>query len=227
MNPRRLLGKLNTRGARTDIERGDGRARIDASDVAGALGMMRERLGRDVMLMLWSPGSADLTRAEVLGVIAERMYAEVVAQRQRITDAQLELFLHKTRIGLRHPNEGESRLLYELDAKVTARKRVAWPMDPGMLARIREAALDEMIEPNHCATCKGLGELMLDGRVVECEACDGRGHAPISDRKRADRVGRDESTYRLTWRGAYEFAHAVLAQAERRAARELAERLGA
>ncbi len=65
--------------------------------------------------------------------------------------------------------------------------------------------------------CRGVGEGVHGVR--------GSGAVPASDRRRAAALGRDESTYRTTWRGLYEWLLERMGVAERQAATQLQEAL--
>ncbi len=69
------------------------------------------------------------------------------------------------------------------------------------------------------------GERRVGALVKVCTACGGSGAVPASDRKRAAALGRDESTYRTTWRGLYEWLLERMGVAERQAATQLQEAL--
>ncbi|MFH7416657.1 hypothetical protein, partial [Pseudomonas syringae group genomosp. 7] len=58
--------------------------------------------------------------------------------------------------------------------------------------------------------------------LVPCKVCGGSGLGPVSDRRRAAAIGRDESTYRERWRGVYEWLLDRMSEAEQEAAAALA-----
>ncbi|MDD0910508.1 hypothetical protein LOD75_11370, partial [Xylella fastidiosa subsp. multiplex] len=94
-----------------------------------------------------------------------------------------------------------------------------------MLPVLVAAVVDELSTPQLCPCCHGQGERRVGALVKVCTACGGSGAVPASDRKRAAAIGRDESTYRTTWRGLYEWLLERMGVAERQAATQLQEAL--
>ncbi|MBE0269919.1 hypothetical protein G3H82_11310, partial [Xylella fastidiosa subsp. multiplex] len=94
-----------------------------------------------------------------------------------------------------------------------------------MLPVLVAAVVDELSTPQLCPCCHGRGERRVGALVKVCTACGGSGAVPASDRKRAAAIGRDESTYRTTWRSLYEWLLDRMGAAERQAATQLQEAL--
>lgn len=63
-----------------------------------------------------------------------------------------------------------------------------------------------------------------DLRVV-CKGCSGYGTVPVSVRRRASALGRDESTYRERWRAVYEWMLQKCSEAEQEAGSHFARAL--
>jgi len=87
------------------------------------------------------------------------------------------------------------------------------------------AVIREIGHRSLCGGCGGRGQLTAGELVVVCQSCGGHGVTPMSDRKRAAAIGRDESTYRERWRGVYEWMLSRMSDAESRAAQQLAAAL--
>lgn len=89
------------------------------------------------------------------------------------------------------------------------------------LPTLTGAVLSEIAKANHCEACAGRGERLVGETVRVCTECGGRGIVPVSDRRRAAAIGRDESTFRSTWRPVYVWLLDKMREAEQQAGHEL------
>lgn len=224
-NVRKLMGRLNPTTARY----GDGRGGIPemtSIDIAGALGMVQDELAREVFCACWWPDGARLERSKLLGLIGLRQRAEIDRQWRAVQVLRLDLHIATDEISARGKASAFEREQKErLKSRLDAAKRACWPSVPEMYSKIRAAVLDEVSAPNHCRYCEGRGEATVGTLTVQCKQCDGNGSAPVSDRQRAARIERDESTYRTEWRPVYEWTHAIVSEAEITAGKAIARAL--
>lgn len=119
------------------------------------------------------------------------------------------------------------REITRTQSRWNAAKAAAWPRAmPEMLPAIGRAALRELCGRNNCGKCEGHRSLVVENLVRDCDECEGRGRVPLSDRARAELIGKPEATYRRSWRPCYEFALRAMRDAEQHAAEQLAAALG-
>lgn len=222
---RKLLARLNPTTIRYDTGRGGG-CGLTAQDVAGALGMVPFGLGREVLCAIWWPDGARLAPEKLDAAVAQQVRAAMDRQARRQQIARLDLHIARENAAARNAMTDDDRAeINRLERRVAQEKARSWPYDAEMHVRIRRAVLDELARPNHCRACSGLGEVAVGALKANCKACEGRGTVPVSDRTRAERIGRDESNYRRAWRGLYEFVYQLMHDAEADAARKLREAL--
>ncbi len=224
-DPRKLLARLNPQQARYEIGSG-GCPEWTAQDIAAALGMVRNLLGREILCAVWWPDGSQLTREALLANLRDLQLAEWVNRARRLECAHLAEHLAAELAAEKHGPMGAT--LHHARADVAAARAMMWPrLGPASLyAAIRTAVLAEMLDPHLCTECRGTAHVMMGGLLVPCGVCKGSGHSKASDDARARSLGRDAKTYRRTWRDPYEWLLDLCATAERAAGHQLAAALG-
>jgi len=221
MNVRKLLARLNPSTARFEAHHG-GQPELTPQDIAGALGMIDDRLAREVLCTVWWPDGAQLQRAELDRIVREAQLREWMRLRRELEAAKLAVHVaeddidgtHGTRNGQRATLQRATETLDEVKAR-------QWPAVGPIYRAVRQAVLAELVTPNLCTHCAGRGEIVMHDRLAPCQPCAGHGRTPVSDRKRAAMIERDEAGYRRVWRPVYEWTLALCAGAETRGARAL------
>ena len=213
-DPRRLLARLNPTNIRYDVGRG-GIPELTSQDIAAALAFVPAGLGREVFCALWWPDGSRLSPFALYEGIAALTRAEMERRHRAAQIARLSLHIAEEDVAARRVmTDAARRELDRLRAVVADAKAKLWPYDPQMHVAIRRAVIDELALPHLCPGCGGAGEVM-DGELrTACQDCEGRGTQPPSNSARAARIGRDESSYRKTWRDLYEWLYRELADAE-------------
>lgn len=225
MDVRKMLARLNPAVCRFDIGRG-GIPEWTPQDVAAALGMVPAGLGRELLCFLWWPDGAAITREDLMDLLRDAQLDEWMRRRHNLEAAQLAVHIAEEQAdGTHGPMRGT---LSRARSELAGAKADMWPnVGPQSLYKpIREAILREMAAPELCRHCGGRGQAMIDSRVITCQHCGGFGRAKVSDRRRADAIGRDEKTYRQAWRLPYEWLFDVCVVAEKDAANALRDALG-
>ena len=224
-DPRKLLARLNPQNARYEIGSG-GRPEWTSGDIAAALGMVRNLLGREILCAVWWPDGSQLTREALLANLRDLQLAEWVNRARRLECAHLAEHLAAELAAEKHGPMGAT--LHHARADVAAARAMMWPrLGPASLyAAIRTAVLAEMLDPHLCTECRGTAHVMMGGLLVPCGVCKGSGHSKASDDARARSLGRDPKTYRTTWRDPYEWLLDLCATAERAAAHQFTQALG-
>ena len=224
-DPRKLLARLNPKQARYEIGSG-GAPEWTAQDIAAALGMVRNLLGREILCHVWWPDGAALTRDGLLEHLRDLQLGEWITRARRLECALLAEHLAAELADDKHGAMGAT--LHQARRDLAEARAAMWPrIGPHSLYRaIRCAVLNEILDPHLCAQCGGTGAFMIRTLLVPCGLCKGSGHAKASDDARARRLGRDAKTYRRTWRDPYEWLLDLCATAERAAGHQLAAALG-
>ncbi len=216
MNVRKLMARLNPTNIRFDVGRG-GVPDLTTDDIRGALGIVRTRapFACEIFCLCWWPDGAARTREWAMNQIAIRQRAELDKQWRSAQVARLELHIAEENACMRNVQTFEDRrILAQLRAKDQEARGKCWPAIPAMYPVVRIAALEELCTSRLCHKCAGEGLVMANGKRTLCETCGGPGTLPKSDRARAERIGKDESTYRAKWRGLYEWTFDLMHEAE-------------
>ncbi|QTX27162.1 hypothetical protein [Xylella fastidiosa] len=225
-DPRRLLARLNPSTIRYDTLPG-GVPELTAQDIAHALGLVPAGLGREVLQACWWPDGAALRRGPLRDAAVALVVPEIRRQQQRLLEARTDVGIVKACMGwTRATTSAQQAALRRAEERLDKLKAHLWPQATlEMLPVLVAAVVDELSTPQLCPCCHGRGERRVGALVKVCTACGGSGAVPASDRKRAAAIGRDESTYRTTWRGLYEWLLERMGVAERQAATQLQEAL--
>ena len=225
-NPRELMARLNPQTIKYDIGRG-GMSELTNQDIAAALAFVPAGLGREVLEACWWPDGAALRRNSLRDAVYARVRVEFDRQGEMLAEARTHRGMIHACANWHHAPTAELRReMQQADARLESAKAKCWPPSAWeMLPVIVRAVIGEIAQPNQCHVCMGRGQKVIEELVVMCAPCSGRGVVPTSDRKRAEAIGRDESTYRSTWRPMYEWLMRVMLDAEQEAARQMSEAL--
>lgn len=203
---RTLLARLNPTTIRYDVGRG-GVAELTNIDIAGALGFVTDKLGREIMCYCYWPDGAALTAHELDAMLAEQMRGEMARLRAARQRADLDLHIAQENMeARRNPSRHDRQALAQCQRDAEAAKEADWPTGPAVYVRIRRAVLAELRDRNHCNACGGRGWTMPEKLVIRCEACAGLGVIPVSGAARARAIGVAQSNYVRTWHRPYEWA---------------------
>lgn len=228
-DPRELLAQLNTRTAQLGDKSRD-TPRFPAEAIAGALGMVHHKLGRELLCHLhWRDGAA-LSEDALHGLIRAECQRENEVRAALLSEARLELICAEDEWSTRrsHTKEDHARM-DQLRARVLHHKGKQWPNDQAAhFHQLRRGVLAEMASAKLCPNCEGRGHSMghakAQGFIADqkmCTACAGSGREPMSDRRRAELIQRDESSYRKSWQRMYAWTFHLCSHAETTAARQL------
>ena len=225
-NPRELMARLNPQTIKYDIGRG-GVSELSNQDIAAALAFVPAGLGREVLEACWWPDGAALRRHSLRDAVYSLVRTELERQTALLSDARTHRGMIYACANWSSSTTPELRQEMQVaDARLESVKIRCWPAAAWeMLPVIVQAVVNEIAHPNQCHVCGGRGQRMAEELVVTCASCSGRGTLPISDRKRAEAIGRDESTYRAKWRPMYEWLMRAILDAEQEAARSLSDAL--
>ncbi|MEF2147773.1 hypothetical protein [Aquilutibacter rugosus] len=223
---RKLLARLNPTTVKFDIGSGGGVPELTAQDIAAALAFVPEGIGRDMMCLIWWPHGAGVTRRGLDEKIAQLLHGELSKRVHAVQDAKLALAFLEGRLGSRFVSHATQMEIRKAKLQIETAKMNCWPLECAeVYATLRNAVIDELMEPNLCRACGGRCDVRDGDLVVTCEQCEGSGIAPVSDRARAHRIGRSQTTYLQNWRGPYEWLHRKLSEAEAEARTRLAKAL--
>ena len=187
---------------------------------AGALGFVPEGLGRLVFEVCWTP-AAPLLRSKLHDAVVELVLPEIGRQTRALIEASLDLQLASAAMAWsRTPTQAQRMEVERARGRLGAVRALAWPRATlESLPALTAAVVGEIAGRNHCPACEGHGHLTVGELVMPCSACNERGVVPVSDRKRASAIGRDEAAYRRNWRPVYEWLLRHLQDAEQQASR--------
>lgn len=218
---RRLLARLNPGTIRYDIGRG-GVAELTNIDIAGALGFVSNKFGREILCHCWWPAGAELTAAQLDEAIAEKVRQEMDRLQRVRQIAALDLHIAQEDLAAKRAPTARDRMdVLRCQRALDEAKEWQWPTGPAVYVRIRRAVLEELRKPGHCQLCAGRGTITTAEKVSDCPACAGSGAAPASARSRAKEIGVDHSRYLRLWYKPYEWTLALASDASDDAAAQL------
>lgn len=178
-----LLARLNPTTCRLDVGRG-GVTELTNIDIAGALGMVKDRLGRAMLELLYWDAQTPGARDALVGVVYPEIVDAIREQREALVDAELRELTVETA-----QEAAEARRI------VDRVKSACFPADRAKILAVIWGVVIELGKPTHCPRCNGRGTFLHDALLMTCIACDGRGRQPHSERARAEFCGLPWSTY--------------------------------
>ena len=76
---------------------------------------------------------------------------------------------------------------------------------PDWILDMARLAIYEDVDPFRCPVCKGIETRLIEGKIINCEACKGTGGAYFTDADRARILKLDRSNWSRIWRFRYDF----------------------
>jgi len=220
MNIRKLMARLNAMSQNFAPGSG-GIPEFTPQDLAAAVGMVDDVIGREIFCLAWWPDGARLVRRELHQMIRNLLLTEFSSRYAQREDARLRLHLLTG-----SKPELRSRAVEKLKGEVQAKEKALWPCNMEKYDMIAEAVFLEICAPRHCQNCKGRGHVIGDALVVKCETCKGTGIVGANKSWRARCLEIDESTYRRYWSRVYEWVFDAVSARESSAAHRIVEALG-
>ncbi|HHW4681296.1 MAG TPA: hypothetical protein ACQGQX_07375, partial [Xylella taiwanensis] len=196
-NVRELMARLTPGTARYSTPHG-GAPELTPQDIAHGLALVPSGLGRDVLEACWWPDGAALRRSHLRDAAVALVVPEIQRQQQRLAEARTDLGIAKACLGWSGPVTGVQRAARDRAAlRLEQVKASLWPQTTlDMLPALVSAVISEMARPALCPSCNGRGERRVGALLKVCDVCNGSGIVAMSDRRRAEAIGRDESNYR-------------------------------
>jgi hypothetical protein len=222
LNPRELLARLNVPAVRYEVGRG-GIPELTNIDVAGALGMVRDRFDRELFTAIWWPDGFQLARGALAEEVRQLLLKEYAKREREYTAARLELHMVECELeARRRRTEFDRKILHDQQNKLDAARGARWPWNSELYANLFTVVVEELKHPQKCAVCQGRGQMRNEkGLVHDCKKCSGTGVKHETKTWRAKSLGLEEHQYRHTWHPVYLWLYGRLAKHEARAAASL------
>lgn len=220
MNVRKLLGRLNPKAPRYEGGRG-GTPEYTPEEIAGALGMVDDVIGREIFCTAWWPDGARLTQKDLQDGLRTLLFEEFSTRYRELSAAKLEMHLLEDA-----STEEAKRVRSKSKSNLERAQERAWPRNLEKFTEIADAVVHEICAPKICKTCGGRGEIKTDTVPIVCGTCSGLGMHGASGTWRANQLRVSESAYRKYWKPVYEWLYERAAGRESRAARQIADALG-
>jgi hypothetical protein len=218
MNIRKLMARLNAKAPQFSVGSG-GVPEYTAQDIAAALGMVEDVIGREIFCMSWWPDGAALTRKDLKDGLKNLLLEEYKVRSRELAARKLEAHMLDV-----DAIDGGRRRHAKLRSEIQSSK--PWPAQLDRYGLVADAVVLEICTPKICRTCGGRGEATIESKIVVCETCKGSGLIPASQGWRANRIEVSETTYRSAWRQVYEWLYERASTRESTAAKQLAIALG-
>lgn len=179
-----LLARLNPTTCRFDVGNG-GIPQLTNIDIAGALGMVHEKMGRAVLeATAW-----DRNAPGVMSDLRRMLQAQVV-ERMRSINAELQ---DAAIVELLSEDEDEIRKARQNTDRLRA---MALPSKAEATHAVLDLVLFELAFPNHCPVCHGRKTFRHGALVVDCSHCGATGRRRITDDDRAAALKLSSGGYR-------------------------------
>ena len=178
---------------------------LSAIDIAHALATIKSHIGRELFCHLWWPDGAARTYAELHTLLHRLLLNEYAARRQACEVAELDYHITETTV-VRWKAE-ERVALRRAERRRDQARLQRWPSALPVYSQVVDAVLDELKAPNHCAVCEGRGIVWEGELQIDCSTCDATGTMPVSNRQRAEAMGKNLSTYQAAWQKPYEWLY--------------------
>lgn len=226
MNPRELMARLNVPAVRFDVGRG-GIPELTNTDIAGALGMMKDDFGREVFCAIWWPDGASLSRQGIGRTIFVKILEEWVRREKAIAAAKLEShILEASHEMKRFLDDYDKQCAGAVKRNLSIAKARHWPFNARVYSRIGNAVVDERRFPARCTECMGRGHKMQGEKLIDCERCNKTGIRPRPNVWRASQLGVSQQAFGQSWTPVYEWTVRLVSDAEATAAAELSAAIG-
>ena len=151
-----LLARLNPTTCRLDIGRG-GVPELTNIDIAGALGMVKDRLGRALLELLYWDSAAPGARDTLVGVVYPEIVERIREQREAMVDAELRELKVETA-----QEAAEARRIAD---RIKAQ---CFPADRAKILAVVWGVVIELGKPTHCPRCNGRGSFLHEALRVVC-----------------------------------------------------------
>lgn len=182
----RQLARLNPTHVKFDIGMGGGTPQLTAQDVAGAIGMIPDGLGRELLLAVHWPDAAKRNRKRLLEILT-------VLQLREHNEREQSMFRALCQVATADPHEKQ-----RATAAYSAAHMARWPQivvknEPLTFAvpyeAIRLAVIEELVHPRQCPECRGRDLCDRVGQPKTCERCLGTGVVQYGPTWRSKRLG--------------------------------------
>jgi hypothetical protein len=198
----RQMARLNTTHVKFDIGSGGGVPELTAQDIAAAVGMVPDGLGRELLIHVHWPDGAKYNRATLLELMTLTQLGEHNRREQEVARA-----LCQVAVATPASRAGAARAYS--DAHLNR-----WPLwvtkiDTLTLTKAYEniclGILEELRHPRHCPECNGREERDRVGNVKVCDRCVGTGNVVYGSTWRAARLGMKRAAFIESWKGPYDW----------------------
>lgn len=196
-----LMARLNPKNVRFDVGSG-GMPSLTPQDVAAALGMVPDGLGREALMLVHWPDGAVRSRQKLLSLMTAAQLREYT-RRERAADAAM------TRVATCDPDFQTRE-----ESRYQKADRDRWPSwvtkrEPLKMSevygRIRLAVADELSKPRVCPQCGGRELRDRKGNPRTCDRCLGHGTVAHGPSWRAKRLGMKRAGYSQRWEQPYQW----------------------
>lgn len=198
----RKMAWLNPAHVKFDVGAGGGVPLMTPQDVAAAIGMVPDGLGRELLLAVHWPDAAKRTRARLLELMTIEQLCEHNAREQAMYRALCQIATADARDKVR------------VTTAYRAAHAARWPMmvikyEPLTLAEpyqhIRLAVIEELTHPRQCPVCGGRDLRDRAGQAKTCERCLDSGIVRFGPTWRAGRLRMRREAYLERWQAPYQW----------------------
>jgi hypothetical protein len=211
----RQMARLNAANVRFDVGAGGGAPALTPQDVAAAIGMVPEGIGRELLLYVYWPDGAARRKGLLMQLLQSAQLAEHNDREQAVHGTLFQAAI----------STGPARI--RATQAHNAAQLARWPQlvvktEPLKFAEryelIRLAVLEELAHPRACPECQGRELRDRHGVEKTCARCMGRGVVEYGPTWRAKQLDMKRAAFLQRWESPYlwllDLARSMLAEAE-------------
>lgn len=218
----RQLARLNPANVKFDIGAGGGAPDLTPQDVAAAIGMVPDGLGRELLMHVHWPDAAKARRATLVQLLTLVQLGE----HNRREQAMQRALCH---VAIADSGDKQRATQAYSQAHMARWPQIVAKVEPITFAvpyaHIRLGVLEELARPRVCPECNGRDLTDRKGAPKTCERCLNTGTVQYGPTWRATRLGMQRAAFTERWQEPYQWlvdlARNALAEGERELLRSL------
>lgn len=218
----RQMARLNPANVKFDIGAGGGAPNLTPQDVAAAIGMVPDGLGRELLMHVHWPDAAKNRRSALLQLLTLAQLGEHNRREQAMQRALCQ-------VAIADSGDKQRATQAYSEAHMSRWPQIVVKAEPITFAEpyghIRLGVLEELAHPRICPECNGRDLTDRKGAAKTCDRCLNTGTVQYGPTWRATRLGMQRAAFTERWQGPYQWLLASVREEMQEAILVLCRRL--
>jgi hypothetical protein len=206
----RQMARLNPANVKFDIGAGGGAPDLTPQDVAAAIGMVPDGLGRELLMHVHWPDAAKARRATLVQLLTLAQLGEHNRREQAMQRALCQ-------VAIADSGDKQRATQAYSEAHMSRWPQIVVKAEPITFAEpyghIRLGVLEELAHPRICPECNGRDLTDRKGAPKTCERCLNTGIVQYGPTWRAMRLGMQRAAFTERWQEPYQWLMGTCRQA--------------